>query len=74
MLSKVYLKLTTGKQEDLNLMNIKSVDLSSDDFNFKYRENFKVPRDGLMKLSDEEIKNHKAFITEMKNSMWIKIR
>ena len=74
LLSKVYLKLTTGKQEDLNLMNIKSVDLSSDDFNFKYRENFKVPRDGLMKLSDEEIKNHEAFITEMKDSMWKKIR
>ena len=74
LLSKVYLKLTTGKQEDLNLMNIKSVDLSSDDFNFKYKENFKVPRDGLMKLSDEEIKNHKAFITEMKDSMWKKIR
>ena len=74
LLSKVYLKLTTGKQQDLNLMNIKSVDLNSDDSNFKYRDNFQIPRERLMKLSDEDMKNHESFIAEMKNSTWKKIR
>ena len=74
LLSKVYLKLTTGKQENLNFMKIETVDLDKDHFNLEYKNSFKVPRYKLMSLSDEEKKNHENFIAEMKNSMWNKIR
>ena len=43
LLSKVYLKLTTGKQENLNLMNIQLVNLNKDDFSMEYKDMFQFP-------------------------------
>ena len=73
LLSKVYLKLTTGKQENLNLMNDKLTghDNSDDDKNFKAE--FLSPRWQLMQLSNYEKKQHEKFINEMTNSLWKKI-
>ena len=73
LLSKVYLKLTTGKQEDLNLMNMKSVNLNKDNVSAEYKDMFKLPRYKLMNLSDEEKKMHKIFLADMKDKMWDKI-
>ena len=73
LLSKVYLRLTTGKQEDLNLIDIVSVNLNKDNFSSKYEDVFQVPRAQLMKLSVDEKKKHENFLTEMKNSIWKKI-
>tara|TARA_B100001057_G_scaffold421078_1_gene441789 strand:+ start:414 stop:1112 length:699 start_codon:yes stop_codon:yes gene_type:complete len=74
LLSKVYLRLTTGKQEDLNFKNVKLNTLTEDLVNKKNKDNFLVPRDQLMRLSDFEKKQHKNFLAEMKNSIWNKIR
>ena len=73
LLSKVYLKLTTGKQEDLNLIDVKSINLNKNNFNLKLKENFRIPRDKLMNLSDDEKNKHENFLSEMKDSMWKKI-
>ena len=73
LLSKVYLKLTTGKQEDLNLMNMKSVNLNKDNDSAEYKDKFKLPRYKLMNLSDKEKKMHKIFLADMKDKMWDKI-
>lgn len=74
LLSKVYLRLTTGKQEILNLINTKPVNFTKDDSNFKLKENFCVPRHRLMSLTDDEKKSHGDFLSEMKDPVWKKIK
>ena len=74
LLSKVYLRLTTGKQEILNLIDTKPVKLTKDKFNFKLKKNFCVPRHRLMNLTDDEKKSHKDFLSEMEDPVWKKIK
>jgi DNA polymerase-3 subunit epsilon len=73
LLSKVYLKLTTGKQENLDLANNKLVNPNNKEAK-SFKESFKVPREKLMCLSDQEKKQHESFITEMINPLWKKIK
>lgn len=74
LLSKVYLRLTTGKQEILNLIDTKPVNFTKDDSNFKLKQNFRVPRHRLMSLTDDEKKSHGDFLSEMKDPVWKKIK
>ena len=74
LLSKVYLKLTTGKQENLNLINNKLMNLNGDKENKNFKVSFSVPRDKLMYLSDNEKKQHESFIAEMTDPLWKKIK
>ncbi len=70
LLSKVYLKLTTGKQEALNLIDNKFNKLNENE-NFKnYRDRFFAPRKQLMDLSDHQKKEHENFVKKMKNPIW----
>ena len=74
LLSKVYLKLTTGKQENLNLIDNEISSFSNNqDFN-DYKTNFLVPREKLMQLSSNELAQHKNFIKGMGNPLWKKIK
>ena len=73
LLSKVYLKLTTGKQENLNLIN-NLVNLNNNKENKNFKVSFSVPREKLMHLSEHEKKQHQNFITEMINPLWKKIK
>ena len=73
LLSKIYLRLTTGKQEDLDLMSVKLDDLSGDDYGLKYKDNFLIPRNQLMILSEEEKNKHKEFLAGMNDSIWKKL-
>ena len=73
LLSKVYLKLTTGKQENLNLINNKLINLNNNKKTKNFKINFSVPREKLMHLSENEKKQHESFITEMKNPLWKKL-
>ena len=74
LLSKVYLKLTTGKQENLNLIDNEISSFSNNqDFN-DYRTNFLVPREKLMQLSSNELAQHENFIKGMGNPLWKKIK
>ena len=74
LLSKVYLKLTLGKQESLNFNNIEQI--ISDNYNDikENKGNFSIPRGELMKLSDYEKEQHLSFVNEMKNPIWKKIQ
>ena len=74
LLSKVYLKLTTGKQENLNLIDSKLINLNNNKNTKNIKENFSVSREQLMNLSDYEKKSHEIFINEMRNSLWNKIQ
>ena len=74
LLSKVYLKLTTGKQEALNLIDNKLIETNQNEASKKYKDNFFSPRKQLMNISDQEEKEHEKFIKEMKNPIWNKIR
>ena len=74
LLSKVYLRLTTGKQENLNLLDTKSKDLSEDIYNFNYKSVFTVPRKNLMVLSESEKEKHENFVDEMTDPLWKKIK
>ncbi len=74
LLSKVYLKLTTGKQENLNLIDKKLVNLNKNKETKHFKLNFSVPRKKLMNISDYEKKQHESFIIEMKNPLWKKIK
>ena len=74
LLSKVYLRLTTGKQENLNLMDIKSKDLSNDIYSDNCKSMFTVPRKNLMVLSKSEEEKHENFVNEMINPLWKKIK
>ena len=70
LLSKVYLKLTTGKQESLKLIDKKFPKLNEKENINQYKNNFLIPRDELMNLSENEKKEHENFINEMKNPIW----
>ena len=70
LLSKVYLKLTTGKQQPLKLIDKKISKLNEDENISSYKNNFLIPRNRLMNLSDHEKKEHENFINEMKNPIW----
>ena len=73
ILSKVYLKLTTGKQEKLNLIENKLINFNNNKDTKNLKSNFSVPREKLMHLSDYEKKQHESFITEMIDPLWKKI-
>ena len=74
LLSKVYLKLTTGKQENLNLTDIKLVNPNNNKEADNFKGNFMIPRERLMCLTDHEKKQHESFITEMTDPLWKKIK
>ena len=74
LLSKVYLKLTTGKQEKLNLTNHKLNKLNDKKKSVDNKNLFLHPRDRLMLLSDYEKKQHENFIKGMKNPIWNKVK
>ena len=72
LLSKVYLKLTTGKQENLNFIKNEPIKSNINQETKNIKLNFLVPREQLMLLSDHEKQEHENFITEMKNPLWKK--
>ena len=74
LLSKVYLKLTTGVQENLNLTDVKLVNPNNNKEADNFKGNFMIPREGLMCLTDHEKKQHESFITEMTDPLWKKIK
>ena len=74
LLSKVYLKLTTGKQESLKLIDNKFFKLSENENIDQNKKNFLTPRYKLMNLSDHEKREHENFIKEMKNPIWKKVK
>ena len=74
LLSKVYLRLTTGKQENLNLIDNKLNSLSNNQDCNDYKKNFLVPREKLMQLSSNELTQHENFINGMGNPLWKKIK
>ena len=74
LLSKVYLKLTTGKQENFNLVDNSAVNFNNDMEVKNFKVNFSVPREKLMHLSDHEKKKHESFIAEMTDPLWKKIK
>ena len=74
MLSKVYLRLTTGKQENLNLRDF-NITKFNDNQNSSYdKKIFSAPRERLMHLTENEKIQHDCFINEMKDPIWKKIR
>ena len=73
LLSKVYLNLTTGKQENLDLIDNKLVNLIYNKEAKNFKEHFSVPRKQLMKISDHEKKQHENLIIEMKDPLWKKL-
>ena len=74
LLSKVYLRLTTGKQENFNLTNNKTVNINDNIEDNNFKVSFSVPRKKLMYLSDYEKKNHETFIAEMTDPLWKKLK
>ena len=74
LLSKVYLKLTTGKQESLKLIDNNLFKLDENENINHYKNNFLIPRDKLMNLSDQEKRDHENFINKMKNPIWKKVK
>ena len=74
LLSKVYLRLTTGKQENLNLLHDKLKESYKNQKDWVHKEKFLKPRKKLMQLSDNEKTMHNNFINEMKNPLWKKIK
>ena len=45
-------------------------ELNEDENISSYKNNFLIPRNRLMNLSDHEKKEHENFINEMKNPIW----
>ena len=74
LLSKVYLKLTTGKQENLNFIDNISINPNGNKITKNLKLNFGVPREKLMDVSSYEKKQHESFITGMTNPLWKKIK
>ena len=74
LLSKVYLKLTTGKQENLDLINNRLVNTNNNKEDKNFKVSFSVSREELMHVSDHEKKQHESFINEMINPLWKKIK
>ena len=67
LLSKVYLRLTTGKQENLNLNDIKYTKFN-DTKNINHDKTiFLNPREQLMHLTNSEKAEHENFISKMKD-------
>ena len=73
LLSKVYLRLTTGKQEMLNFINNKSKMTYNIQENINFKRKFLVPRKELMQISEIDRTHHEEFINGMKDSLWKKI-
>ena len=74
LLSKVYLKLTTGKQVNFNLTNNKAVNFNNNIEAKNLKVDFSIPREKLMYLSDFEKDKHKNFIDEITDPLWKKIK
>ncbi len=74
LLSKVYLKLTTGKQENFNLINNKQENFNNNKEPKNFKMHFSIPRKQLMQLSDQEKKQHENFISGMNNPLWNKAK
>ena len=74
LLSKVYLKLTTGKQENLNLMDNKLLNLNNNKRTNNFKAIFSAPRERLMNLSEHEKTQHESFISEMTDPLWKNIK
>jgi DNA polymerase-3 subunit epsilon len=74
LLSKVYLKLTTGKQENFNLTEKKLININNNKNTKNLKSSFSLPREKLMNVSDYEKKQHESFITEMTDPLWKKIK
>ena len=74
LLSKVYLKLTTGKQGSLKLIDNKLFKIDENKNINHYKNNFLIPRDKLMNLSGHEKREHENFINKMKNPIWKRIK
>ena len=74
LLSKVFLKLTTGKQENLNLIHGNSTNINNEKEFKNYKSKFAIVRDNLINLSDHERKLHENFINEMTDPLWKKIK
>ena len=74
LLSKVYLNLTTGKQEKLKLDLENSKIIQERNLDKNYIDKFNKPRKNLMLLSENEKKYHENFINEMKDPIWKKIK
>ena len=71
LLSKVYLKLTTGQQENLNFFkNESSVSYKHQEKN--YKKKFLNPRKKLMQISEDEKLQHENFISGMQSPIWKK--
>ena len=68
------MRLTTGKQENLNLSDTKLKDLSDYSYGNNYKTTFTFPRENLMVLSKTEKEQHEKFIGEMTDSLWKKIK
>ena len=68
------MKLTSGKQENLELTDYNSNKISSDKEITDYKKKFKLPRDQLMNLSNYEKKKHNEFLVGMKDPIWNKIK
>ena len=73
LLSKVYLRLTTGKQEKLKLVNKREVNFVRDENRKFIEDHFLKPREHLMKVSNYEKTEHLNFINGMKDPIWKKI-
>ena len=73
LLSKVYLKLTTGKQENLDLIDNKLANPNKNKNVNNFKESFLIPRDQLMNLSNHEKEEHERFIRKMTDPLWKKI-
>ncbi len=74
LLCKVYLGLTTGKQEKLNLNNIKFTKFNDNKDSSHYKKKFSIPRERLMYVTKNQKEQHKDFINEMRDPIWKKIR
>ncbi len=74
LLSKVYLKLTTGKQENFNLTDHRSVNPNNKQKSKDFKMKFSVPRKILMHLSDYEKQQHENFISDMTDPLWKKVK
>ena len=73
LLSKVYLRLTTGKQEKLNLKDVKFTKFNDHKDSIQKKKNFLFPRKQLMHLTNKEREQHENFINDMKDPIWKKI-
>ena len=74
LLSKVYLKLTTGKQQNFDLIDNKLTYLNHGENTKIFKESFSAPREQLMQLSSFEKKQHENFINKMKDPLWKRIK